>query len=127
VAFAHEGLPRPGRDLECQHFVLDCDAPLLLVMVDGVSRASSCMLAVSGESRKLLREVLSGHEAVLRDDRLWLLRLGEVTSGLPQEFAKRHPEAASSLSHHVLVLLGDRDAHFVGVRDALRRVLGKYE
>lgn len=100
---------------------------LELVMVDSVSRASSHMFAVNDESRRLLREVLAGPEAVLRDDRLWLLRLGEVTSGLPQEFAKRRADAASCVSHHVLVLLGDRDAHFVGVRDALRRVLGKYE
>lgn len=163
VAFAHDGLPKPGRDLECQHFVLDCDAPLLvlatkhhdscfyvvvnladtasrqafskaygfsgleLVMVDSVSRASSYMLAVSHESSKSLREVLAGHEAFLRDDRLWLLRLGEVISGLPREFARHHADAASSLRHHVLVLFGDRDSHFVGVRDALRRVLGKYE
>ncbi|MCG2593020.1 hypothetical protein LZ009_09525 [Ramlibacter sp. XY19] len=100
---------------------------LELVLIDSVLRATSCMLAVSDESRKTLREVLASHEAFLRDDHLWLLRLGEVTSGLPQEFAKRHPEAASSRSHHVLVLLGNRDAHFVGVRDALRRTLGKYK
>lgn len=163
LAFAHRGFPQPGKDLECQHFVLDCGAPLLvlatkhhdscfyvlvnladaasrqafsrayslsgleLVMIDQLSLASSYMLAVSDDSRKALREVVADHESFLRDDHLWLLRLGEVTSRLPEEFTKAHPDAASSTNHHVLVLLGDRHAHFAGVRDALRRALGKYE
>jgi len=163
LAFVHPGLPRPGRDLECQHFVLNCDAPLLvlatkhhdscfyvlvnladsasrqafskaysfsgleLVMIDRLSLASSYLLAVGDESRKALRKAVADHEAVLRDDHLWLLRLGEVTAHLPEEFAKTNPDAGSSVNHHVLVLLGDRHAHFAGVRDALRRALGKYE
>lgn len=31
LAMAHAGLPRPGHDLECHHFVLDCSAPVLVL------------------------------------------------------------------------------------------------
>jgi hypothetical protein len=31
LALAHEGLPGPARDIACHHFVLDCDAPLLVL------------------------------------------------------------------------------------------------
>lgn len=162
LAFAHEGLPRPGRDLDCHHFVLDCGAPLLvlavkhhgscfyvlvnladaasrqaflkayglagpeLVMIDRVSLASSYMMAVTDDLRKPLRELVAAHEGMMRDNHLWLLRLGEVTSGLPHEFAKVCPDVTSSLDHHVLVLLGDHQAHFAGVREALRSALRRY-
>jgi len=95
-------------------------------MVDGASCANSYMLAVADDCRRELRETLAGHEGFLRDDHLWLLRLGELTASLPLHFSRIRPEAATSL-HHVLVLVGDRRAHFAGVREALRIALARYE
>jgi hypothetical protein len=31
LAFSHAGLPRIGRDLECHHFIVNCDVPFLVL------------------------------------------------------------------------------------------------
>lgn len=53
--------------------------------------------------------------------------LDETTSRLPLALAAIQPEAATSLSHQVLVLLGDRPPHLTDIRGALRLALGKHD
>jgi hypothetical protein len=157
LAFSHAGLPRPGRDLNCRHFVLQCDAPMLVlaashhdacfyllvnmgdkpsrdafsrvyhhgkcevVLADRVS-ASACSFMLEDDERSQLRAELNAHEGFMRDDHLWMLQLGELISRLPTEFANRAPGSAACVQHHVLVLQGNRDAHFSAVRAALNTV-----
>jgi hypothetical protein len=91
-------------------------------MLDPAGNACSYSLEVHDEEHKQVREILrrydTGFQFVERS--IWLLRLGELASKLPKEFAKLEPESANCTQHSVLFLLGDSDMHLAGLSAALK-------
>lgn len=51
---------------------------------------------------------------------LWLLRLGELVSKIPSEFAAMTPQSTACVRHSILFLLGDSDLHTAALRAALK-------
>jgi hypothetical protein len=156
IALSHAGLPSPGRDLTCRHFLVPGEFPILvlaavhhqtcfyfalnladsdarhafshaygigglnLVMLDPEGGACSYSLDVRDEEQ--VREILRRYEtAFYRVERsIFLLRLGELASKLPSEFANLEPESAKCTQHTALFLLGDSDMHLAGLSAALK-------